>query len=103
MLNGVNGMSDMGRYSREVAVERCGSSRDTNADTEKRRCSATAWQAGDEVRGRTARSGLFLVISGAQFIMRGPRVHHERTSNKPDCKENRDHPGERREVGARGV
>ena len=57
----------------------------------------------DEIRGRTARSGLLLAVSGAQLIVRGPRVHHERTSNKPDCKENRDHPGERREGGARGV
>ena len=53
--------------------------------------------------GRTAISGLLLAISGAQFIMRGPTVHHERTSNKPDCKENRDQPGERPEGGVRGV
>src|SRR6266852_5798548 len=30
----------------------------------------------DEIRGRTARSGLLLAISGAQLIVRGPRVHH---------------------------
>ena len=53
--------------------------------------------------GRTAISGLLWAISSAQFILRGPRVRHERTSNKPDCKENRDQPGERPEGGARGV
>ncbi len=43
MLNGVNGMSDMGRYSREVAVERRGSSRDTNADIRKAKQLVGIW------------------------------------------------------------
>jgi hypothetical protein len=43
----------------------------SNADTEKRRGAASAWRAGAEVRGRTARSGLLLATSGAQFIRRG--------------------------------
>jgi hypothetical protein len=70
-----------GRKSREVAVERDGSCRDTkrksgNADIEKRRCAPTAWQAGDQVRGPDCKKWAAL-----GNIRRA--VHHARAESSP--------------------